>query len=74
MSNINDEFILSYKMSFYILNFFVEIKNNNLNFNMFIKNYEIISHKFSQNVYKKFSNIGNFSYSYNINEYIINIY
>ena len=45
MSNICDNFIFSYEMSAYIFNFYIEIKNNDLTFDKFIKNYEAISHK-----------------------------
>lgn len=62
--NTDNESILSQEMfyylshSFYLFNFFDEGEKNDLNFDKFIKNYEIISHEFSQDVYKKFSNIG----------------
>lgn len=70
-SNICDESMLSHKMSSYISNSFIEIKNNNLNFDKFIKNYEVISHESSQNIYKEFSDVGDFSCLYDANKYII---
>lgn len=70
-SNTFNEFILSYEISLYLSNFFVGIENNDLNFDKFIKNCKTNSYKFNENVYKKFSNIRNFQYFYDADEYII---
>ncbi len=48
-------------MSLYLSNSFIEIENNNFNFNKFIKDCEMISHQSSQDIYKEFNNIGDFS-------------
>ena len=55
----------------YLSNFFIKTKNNDLNFDKFIKNYERIDNKSNHNIYKKFNDIRNFLYFYNTNEYII---
>lgn len=70
-SNIDDESILSYKMFSYWSNFFIKTKNDDLNFDKFIKDYEAINNKSSHNIYKKFNDVRDFLYSYDANEYII---
>lgn len=70
-SNIYDIFILYNEIFFYIYNFFVETKNNNLNFDQLINNYDAINHISSPDIYKKFSNIRDFLPFYYINEYYI---
>lgn len=42
-----DESMLSYKMSYYLSNSFIERKNDDLNFKKVIKDYEAICHKSS---------------------------
>lgn len=42
--NAYDKLILSYKISLYLSNSFIEIENNDFNFDKFIKDYKIISH------------------------------
>lgn len=64
--------IYFYESNFFYLSIsFTKIKNNNLNFDKFIKNYKAISHKSSQDVYKEFNNIRDSPYPYIANEYII---
>lgn len=58
-------------MFFCLSNSFIEIKNNDFNFDKFIKNYKVINHRSNQDVYKKFNNIKDFLYFYNTNKYII---
>lgn len=70
-SNTYHQFMLSYKIFLYLSSFFVKIKNNNFNFNSFIKDCEANSHKFSQNLYKEFNDIRDFLCSYNADEYVI---
>lgn len=70
-SNICDESMFSHKIFLYLSNFFVKTENNNLDFNKFIIDYEVISHESSQDVYKKFSSVGDFLCFYDADKYII---
>lgn len=65
------KFILSYKISLYLYNSFVETKNNNFNFNKYIKNSDVNNYKSSQNSYENFSDLENFQCLYNADKYII---
>lgn len=46
-------------------------KNDDLDFDKFIMDCEAISHETSQDVYKEFSDIGDFPCPYNADEYVI---
>lgn len=70
-SNTCDESILSHKMFLYLSNSFIEIENNNLDFDKFIMDFQVISHESGQNVDKKFSDIRDFLCPYDADEYVI---
>lgn len=70
-SNICNEFMFFYEISLYSFNYFIKTKNNNLDFDKFIMDYEVINHISSQDVYKKFSDIRDFLCLYDADEYII---
>lgn len=69
--NTCDKSMLCYEMSSYLSNLFVERKNNDLNYDKFINDCEVITHEASQDIYKKFSDDGDSPCFYNANEYII---
>lgn len=52
--------MLSYEMSLYQSNTFIETENNYLNFDSFLQDCEVNSHKFNKEVYKIFINIEDF--------------
>lgn len=66
-----DESILYYEISSYLSNFFVKTKNNDFNFDKFIQYYGAISYKSSQDVYKNFSDVGDFLWPYDSDKYVI---
>lgn len=70
-SNTCDESMLCHEMSSYLSNSLVETENNDFNFDKFIKDCEAISHKSSQDVYKEFSDVGDFPCPYDADEYVI---
>lgn len=49
-SNTCDKFMLSYEMSSYLSNSFVEIKNDDFNFDKFIKHCKMIGHESNQDI------------------------
>lgn len=46
----------------YLFNSFIEIENNDFNFNMFIKDCKAVSYGFSQDIHKEFSDVGDSLY------------
>lgn len=70
-SDTCDKSILSHEITFYLSNSFVKTKNEDLNFYKCIKDYNLISHEFSQDVYKEFNNVRDFLFLYNVNKYVI---
>lgn len=70
-SNTCDESMLSYEMSLYSSNSFVETENDDLDFDRFIMDCKAISHESSQKVYKEFSDFGDSPSSYDADEYVI---
>ncbi len=70
-SNTCDEFMLFHEIFLYSFNCFIETKNNDLDFDKFIMDYEAISHISRQDVYKEFGDMRDFLCPYNTDEYVI---